>query len=200
MNENEIEEVLPFLEFIKEGEINRILYAFLHFMEINELEPEMFDDHLDFSTLTIDDEVEEILPFLEYIKCNHKSVEMLESERLTLTVNDEAEEILPFLEYVRGNHKGIEMSESEYSTLTVNDEAEEILPFLEYVKYNKNEMKTLESEFLSLEIEEELDDISPFLKFVQSEQETLQTNFSLLETDYESENVFAFAELLSCSR
>ena len=136
-------------------------------MEINELEPEMFDDHLDFSTLTIDDEVEEILPFLEY---------------------------------VRGNHKGIEMSESEYSTLTVNDEAEEILPFLEYVKYNKNEMKTLESEFLSLEIEEELDDISPFLKFVQSEQETLQTNFSLLETDYESENVFAFAELLSCSR
>ena len=98
VNKNEIEEVLPFLEFIKEGEINRILYAFLHFMEINELEPEMFDDHLDFSTLTIDDEVEEILPFLEYIKCNHKKrKEMLESERLTLTVNDEAERVFHFL-------------------------------------------------------------------------------------------------------
>ena len=61
-------------------------------------------------------------------------------------------------------------------------------------------MEIINGKEISLEIEEELDDISPFFKFVQSEQETLQTNFSLLETDYESENVFAFAELLSCSR
>ena len=82
----------------------------------------MFDDHLDFSTLTIDDEVEEILPFLEYVRGNHKGIEMSESEFSTLTVNDEAEEILPFLEYVRGDYKGIEMSDTEYLTLTVNDE------------------------------------------------------------------------------